>query len=150
MTLQNILTPELTFCNVNGGSKKRVIETSAQLIAGQVRQVTANQIYDALIAREQLGSTGLGDGIAIPHCRIPGCKQTIGCLVKLAKPVDFDAIDNKPVDLLFFLLVPENADGGHLESLRLLAEHFSKPEFCQKLRAANTATELYSAAVSGI
>lgn len=150
MTLQNILSPELTFCNVNGGSKKRLIETSAQLIAGQVRHVTANQIYDALIAREQLGSTGLGDGIAIPHCRITGCKQTIGCLVKLDKPVNFDAIDNKPVDLLFFLLVPENADGGHLESLRLLAEHFSNPEFCQQLRAANTAAELYSAAVSGV
>ena len=150
MTLQTILRPELTFCNVAGSSKKRLIETSAQLIAGQVPQVTANQIYDALIAREQLGSTGLGDGIAIPHCRIPGCKQTIGSLVKLDKPVNFDAIDNKPVDLLFFLLVPENANSDHLESLRLLAEHFSNPEFCQKLRAANTAAELYSAAVSDV
>ena len=150
MALQNILSPELTFCNIVGGSKKRVLETSAQLIASQVPQVTANQIYDALIAREQLGSTGLGDGIAIPHCRIPGCRQTIGSLVKLENPVNFDAIDGKPVDLLFFLLVPENANSSHLESLRLLAEHFSNPEFCQKLRAANTAAELYSAAISGV
>jgi len=106
MALQNILSPELTLCHIAGGSKKRLIEKSAQLIASQVSQVSANQIYDAIV-------------------------------------------DN-PVDLLFFLLVPENANIGHLESLRLLAEHFSNPEFCQKLRAANTAAELYSVAISSI
>lgn len=146
MNIDSILSPELTFCKVQGISKKRLIETSAELIAGKVPDVSATQIYDALIAREQLGSTGLGDGIAIPHCRIPRCQKTIGCLVSLAEPVDFDAIDNKPVDLLFFLLVPENTLAGHLDTLRMLAEHFSKPEFCQRLRAATTDAELFAAA----
>lgn len=149
MNLQTILSPELTFCNVPGGSKKRLVETAAGLIARQVSGVSANQIYGALIAREQLGSTGLGDGIAIPHCRVPRCQTTIGALVKLATPVEFDAVDNKPVDLLFFLLVPENAITGHLEVLRTLAENFSNPDFCKALRAATTDAELYTAAIAG-
>jgi PTS system nitrogen regulatory IIA component len=148
MNIQNILSSDLAFCNVQGISKKRLLETSAALIASKIPEVNAIQIYDALIAREQLGSTGLGDGIAIPHCRIPRCQKTIGCLVKLAEPVDFDAIDNKPVDLLFFLLVPENTLAGHLETLRMLAENFSNPDFCKRLRAANTDAELYAAATA--
>jgi PTS system nitrogen regulatory IIA component len=148
MNLQTILSPELTFCNVPGISKKRLLETAAELIAAVVPQVNAGQIYEALIAREQLGSTGLGDGIAIPHCRIPRCQNTIGCLIKLDKPVDFDAVDNKPVDLLFFLLVPENTLAGHLEALRTLAENFSNPVFCERLRATGTNDELYAAAIS--
>jgi len=148
MNLQSLLSQELAFCNVPGGSKKRLLETAAGLIAGRVAHISANQIYDALIAREQLGSTGLGDGIAIPHCRVPKCTKTIGALVKLATPVDFDAVDRKPVDLLFFLLVPENTIAGHLEALRTLAEHFSDPAFCQRLRAAGNDSELYAAAMA--
>lgn len=149
MNLNSILSPELTFCKVQGGSKKRLLETSASLIASKVSEVNATQVYDALSAREQLGSTGLGEGIAIPHCRVPRTQKTLGCLVKLAEPVDFDSIDNMPVDLLFFLLVPEGTLAGHLDTLRMLAEHFSKPEFCQRLRAAQTDAELYAAALQG-
>lgn len=149
MNLHTILSPELTFCNVSGGSKKRLLETAARLIAEKLPGLNANHIYDALIAREQLGSTGLGDGIAIPHCRIPRCEHTVGSLIKLDKPVDFDAVDNKPVDLLFFLLVPENTLAGHLEALRTLAENFSNPEFCRRLRAADTDADLYAAAMYG-
>ncbi len=148
MNMHSILNPELAFCNVPGGSKKRLLETSAELIAEKVDQVNANQIYEALIAREQLGSTGLGNGIAIPHCRIPRLKETIGCLIKLESPVDFDAVDKQPVDLLFFLLVPENTLAGHLEALRTLAEHFTNPVFCANLRAAQTDIELFEAATA--
>jgi PTS system nitrogen regulatory IIA component len=148
MNLTELLGPELTFCNVHGASKKRLLEKSAELIAGQVPQVSAGQIYEALIAREQLGSTGIGGGIAIPHCRIPRLANTIGCLLKLQQPVDFDAIDNQPVDLLFFLLVPENTLAGHLEALKTIAERFSNPDYCKRLRAATTDAELYSAALA--
>ncbi len=148
MNLHSLLSPELALCNVQGGSKQRLLETSAARIANQIPQANANQIYAALTAREQLGSTGLGDGIAIPHCRVPNCQQTIGCLVKLAEPVAFDAIDNKPVDLLFFLLVPENSLNAHLETLRTLAENFSNPDFCKRLRAARTDADLYTAATT--
>lgn len=146
MNLASILSPELTFSNVEGGNKLHLLEAVAALIAGKVPAVTAKRICDGLLAREQLGSTGLGDGIAIPHCRVPVGDKTIGCLVKLAAPVEFDAIDNKPVDLLFFLLVPEATQAGHLATLSMLAEHFSKPDFCKRLRAAGNGTDLYSAA----
>ncbi len=148
MDINTILTPELTFCNVQGVSKKRLIETSADLISAQVKSVDANQIYSALIAREQLGSTGLGNGIAIPHCRVPKCKSTIGCLIKLEKGIDFDAIDGKPVDLLFYLLVPENTIEGHLEVLRALAELFNSNSYCTSLRGCITNADLYVAATT--
>lgn len=149
MEIESILAPELTFCNVEGVSKKRLLETSAALISSNVEGLGANQIYDALIAREQLGSTGLGNGIAIPHCRVSKCSRTIGALVKLERGIDFDAIDGKPVDLLFFLLVPENTIEGHLQVLRMLAERFSDPDYCTRLRAAGNDEELYRAATSG-
>lgn len=147
MKLAELLTPQLTFCNVHGASKKRLLEKSAELISGVIEQVNAGQIFEALIAREQLGSTGIGNGIAIPHCRIPRLQNTVGCLIKLQQPVDFDAIDNQPVDLLFFLLVPENTLKGHLEALKLIAENFSNADYCQRLRAATSDAELYAAAL---
>ena len=150
MEMEKILTPELTFCNVQGVSKKRLLETSAELIAKQVPSVDANQIYNALIAREQLGSTGLGNGIAIPHCRVPKCESTIGCLIKLEAGIEFDAIDDKPVDLLFYLLVPENTIEGHLEVLRNLAERFNNSEYCANLRACTSNGELFNAATADL
>lgn len=146
MLLETIISPDLTFCNVEGVSKKRLLETSSELIASKV-DVDADEVYDALIAREQLGSTGLGNGIAIPHCRVPKCKKTVGCLIKLSSAIDFDAIDQKPVDLLFFLLVPENTIEGHLEVLRTLAELFKNPVYCEGLRKSQTDSELYTAAM---
>ncbi len=148
MNLSSILSSELTFCNVQESSKTRLLETVSALIAGKVPNLTAARICEGLLAREQLGSTGLGDGIAIPHCRVPLADKTIGCLVKLAAPVSFDAIDNKPVDLLFFLLVPEGPQAGHLATLSMLAEHFSKPDFCKRLRAAGSGADLFAAATT--
>jgi len=148
MELRTILSPELTFCNVQGVSKKRLLETSANLIAQKVDTVDANQVYSALIAREQLGSTGLGNGIAIPHCRVPKCQNTVGCLIKLENGIDFDAIDGRPVDLLFYLLVPENTIEGHLDVLRNLAERFNNPDYCARLRGCTSNAELYEAATA--
>ena len=148
MELKTILSPDLTFCNIQGVSKKRLLETSAELIAEKVTSVDADQIYNALIAREQLGSTGLGNGIAIPHCRVPKCENTIGCLIKLEKPIDFDAIDGKPVDLLFYLLVPENTIEGHLDVLRNLAERFNNNDYCANLRGCSGNAYLYAAATA--
>jgi PTS system nitrogen regulatory IIA component len=146
MQLESIISPDLTFCNIEGVSKKRLLETSAELIASKV-DINPDEVYEALITREQLGSTGLGNGIAIPHCRVPKCEKTIGCLVKLTSPIDFDSIDQKPVDLLFFLLVPENTIKGHLEVLRTLAELFKNPSYCDNLRKSQNDAELYAAAM---
>ncbi len=147
MQLDSILTPERTLYGAPGSSKKRALENIAHFICEDVRSLNPGQLFDRLIAREKLGSTGLGEGIAIPHCRIKNCSTITGSLVRMREPVDFDAIDGHPVDLLFILLVPEQAHHEHLEVLAKLAELFNAPEFCQRLRGAHDADSLYQAAI---
>jgi PTS system nitrogen regulatory IIA component len=148
MQLNTILSPGRTLSDAPGSSKKRILENIAKFICEDAPALNSGQVFDSLIARERLGSTGLGHGIAIPHCRIKGCNQIIGSLVKLAEPVDFDAIDNEPVDLVFVLLVPEQAHDEHLKVLATLAERFSNPDFCQRLRSANNRETLFDAATA--
>jgi PTS system nitrogen regulatory IIA component len=105
-------------------------------------------VFAQLIAREKLGSTGLGQGIAIPHCRMDACPEPIGTLVTLEKAIDFDAPDDKPVDLLFALLVPGEAHQQHLDILANVARLFSQGNFCQQLRAAKDNEELFTVATS--
>lgn len=143
LSIQSILTPELTLCGVPGTSKKRVLELVAHRVAEQNPELDENQIFNNLIARERLGSTGIGQGIAIPHCRLENCKQVIGVLVTLAEGISFDAIDNQPVDLLFALIVPQEATSEHLELLSQLAERFNDRTFCDKLRQCGNAQMLY-------
>lgn len=143
ITIEAILSPELTQCGLPGSSKKKVLEHVAKLISAQFSQLEENTIFDNLIARERLGSTGIGQGIAIPHSRLEDCRHVIGCLFTLEKTIPFDAIDNEPVDLLFVLLVPEEATSEHLELLSQIAEKFNNPALCTRLRNSNTPDELY-------
>lgn len=117
-------------------SKKRALETLSELLA-QDGQVSPNEVFDTLLARERLGSTGLGHGVAIPHGRLSGVKQTQAAFIKLKGGIDFDAPDHKPVDLLFALLVPEECTSEHLETLSRLAELFSDPATIQQLRGSH-------------
>ncbi|MDP1931493.1 MAG: PTS IIA-like nitrogen regulatory protein PtsN [Gammaproteobacteria bacterium] len=148
MQLETILTPERCFCNLPGVSKKRFLTTVSELIAEATNCLSADQIYTALLAREQLGSTGIGNGIAIPHCRVADCKSITGTLVKLEEGIDFDAIDSRAVDLLFVLIVPAEEMDEHLKVLGGLAALFHQDEFCNKLRQAQSAQELYDIATS--
>ena len=136
--LENILPPGRSLVNVPGGSKKRVLEQIAQLIARDLPDLDAQQIFESLIAREKLGSTGFGNGIAIPHCRLPGCSQPLSAVLRLDAPVDFDAIDGAPVDLLFVLLVPEAATDEHLELLRQIASMLDRADVRERLRQADS------------
>lgn len=148
MHLEEILTPELCCCDMEGVSKKRVLKTIAEHIESSVSGLESGQIFDALMARERLGSTGLGNGIAIPHCRVPSCSKIIGCLVTLSQPVDFDAVDAKPVDLLFVLVVPEEHDDEHVKTLGQIAAMFSDENFCFILRNTHDSEDLYNVAVT--
>ena len=136
--LENILPPGRSLVNVPGGSKKRVLEQIAQLIARDLPDLDAQQIFESLIAREKLGSTGFGNGIAIPHCRLPGCSQPLSAVLRLDAPVDFDAIDGAQVDLLFVLLVPEAATDEHLELLRQIASMLDRADVRERLRQADS------------
>ncbi|MEH6624855.1 MAG: PTS IIA-like nitrogen regulatory protein PtsN [Motiliproteus sp.] len=150
MSLHGTLIRERTFHDVPGSSKKRIIENASQLIADTAESLDAEEIFAGLIGRERLGSTGLGEGVAIPHCRLDSCQETTGALVKLPEPIDFDAIDGNPVDLLFVLIVPTEATEAHLQTLAALAELFSQAEFREALRRSDDADSLYQAALSFI
>lgn len=143
LTINSILAPELTLCRVNGSSKKRILEFISGQVAEQYPELDEGLIFNNLLSRERLGSTGIGQGIAIPHCRLEGCTRVVGALVTLDEGVDFDAIDNQPVDLLFTLIVPKEATGEHLELLSQLAEQFNDRSFCDALRACTDADQLY-------
>ncbi len=141
--LETILTPGRSLVNVPGGSKKRVLEQIANLIGRDLPELDSQDIFESLVAREKLGSTGFGNGIASPHCRLPGCTQPISALLRLDAAVDFDAIDGAPVDLLFVLLVPEAATDAHLELLRQIASMLDQAEVRERLRKADSGEQLY-------
>ncbi|MBJ9976167.1 PTS IIA-like nitrogen regulatory protein PtsN [Pseudomonas sp. S75] len=141
--LESILTPGRSLVNVPGGSKKRVLETVATLIAAQVPELKMQDVFEKLLARERLGSTGFGNGIAIPHCRLEGCTQPVSALLHLSSPIDYDAIDGAPVDLLFVLLVPEAATDGHLKLLSQIAGMLDRKDVRDRLRAADSNEALY-------
>lgn len=146
MQLIKFLSPECTFAGVDGGSKKRLFETISRRVSGLYPEIDSETTYDALLARERLGSTGLGEGIALPHCRLENCHQIIGMLMQLEEPIDFDAIDGQPVDLVFVLLVPQEAVDEHLQALKSIAELCGQPQYRQSLRGADNNQELFAAA----
>ncbi|MBO6226172.1 MAG: PTS IIA-like nitrogen regulatory protein PtsN [Shewanella sp.] len=141
--LEHILTPARSQVNVPGGSKNRVLEYIAHLIATDQPQIDEDTLFESLVAREKLGSTGFGDGIAIPHCRLIGCTAPISAVLHLETAIDFDAIDGEPVDLLFVLLVPEEATDEHLELLRQIAGIFEQDDVRERLRNAPDSNALY-------
>jgi PTS system nitrogen regulatory IIA component len=148
MQLSKILSPERTLCDMPGVSKKRFMTSVSEHIAQSTQRLSADAIYTALIAREQLGSTGIGHGIAIPHCRVAECDSIIGTLVKLDEGIDFDAIDSQQVDLLFVLIVPTEETDEHLRVLSGLARLFHQDTFCHALRSATSDLQLYQTAIS--
>lgn len=141
--LENILTPGRSLVNVPGTSKKNVIEQIANLISREVTELDKQDVFEALLAREKLGSTGFGNGIAIPHCRLKGCTSPVSALLHLNHAIDFDAIDGAPVDLLFVLLVPEAATDAHLELLRQIASMLDRKDVRDNLRKAPDSAALY-------
>lgn len=148
--LEQILSPARSLVNVSGGSKKKVLELIAQLFADDQPQLDQQLLFESLIAREKLGSTGFGNGIAIPHCRLAGCEQPIGAILHLDSPVDFDAIDGAPVDLLFVLLVPATATEDHLALLRQTAALFDQSQAREELRSAADSQALYQAVLDSL
>lgn len=148
ITIESILSSRLTHAGLTGSSKKKVLEQVAKTIAAECDDLEENEIFDNLIARERLGSTGIGQGIAIPHSRTDSCQRVIGCLFTLQEKVEFDAIDNEPVDILFVLLVPKEASSEHLELLSQIAEKFNNADFCRQLRAIDSNQALYDAMVT--
>lgn len=147
MRIESFLSSDRARWGVDATSKKRILQTTADFIASRVAGVDGGALFRALIDRERLGSTGIGEGVAIPHCRMDSCQSIIGTLVHLGAPIDFQAIDGKPVDLLFVLLVPAKASDEHLKALAHLASLFNREAYRSALRGAGSDAELYRVAV---
>jgi PTS system nitrogen regulatory IIA component len=124
------------------GSKKRLLEVLGELLAADDPTLRPEIVFERLLERERLGSTGLGHGIALPHARMKEVGEAIGAFVQLQSGVDFDAIDEKPVDLAFALLVPESATEIHLQLLSRLATMFSDPGLRDRLRQVRSAEDV--------
>jgi len=148
MKITDVLTPDMTLCNLPGASKKRVLENLSAFITQQLGGDTeqTDQLFHSLVARERLGSTGIGEGVAIPHCRASGFRRIHGCLTKPDKPLDFDAQDDKPVDLIFALVVPEEKNDEHLATLARIAALMQDDDSRQSLRQCSNNEELYATA----
>jgi PTS system nitrogen regulatory IIA component len=142
----NLISPLLPVSNVlldvDVSSKKRVFEQVGLLFENN-HQIARSLVFDSLFAREKLGSTGLGQGIAIPHGRIKGLKEAIGAFVRMKQPIPFDAPDSQNVSLVFVLLVPDRASDLHLQILSELAQMFSDKSLRERFLGAQTAAELH-------
>ncbi|HJL60780.1 MAG TPA: PTS sugar transporter subunit IIA [Pseudomonadales bacterium] len=150
MTIESILSPERTHCGISASSKKRALEEITVKLAGTTPGVEAEELFDKLINREKMGTTAIGNGIAIPHCRLEGCEEITGGLFTLEHPVDFEAFDDRPVSVLFVLLVPAEEVDEHLQVLAMLAKRFESASYRESLISANHDGELYQVAIADL
>jgi len=141
MTISALLSPQRIFLDTEISSKKKLLELIANIVADQTR-LSESSIYNNLLNRERLGSTGLGRGFAVPHARLENLDKTIGCLFRLTEPVNFEAPDNQPVDLVFTIVIPQEATEEHLLILSSLARIFSQTDVCDAIRGATSRDEI--------
>ena len=143
MKIVDLLSPERIKTDADVASKKRALEQLSEMLSEAADGLPAPLIFNKLIGRERLGSTGLGHGVGLPHARIEGSDQALVALLRLSRGIDFDAFDKQPVDLLFALVVPEHFTDEHLQILADLAELFSDKALCERLRRAADPAEVY-------
>lgn len=148
MDINTILKPETTFCSVDASSKKRAIEFAATAIFEALPELDVGHIYRGLLERERLGSTAIGEGVAIPHCRLPECDSIIGSLFVFNQDIDFAAPDGQAVRIMFVLLVPDAETTEHLKTLGMLAERFQDEDYRDSLLNADSKQALFEAAIS--
>jgi PTS system nitrogen regulatory IIA component len=144
MKIPDLLSPKDVMIDVRGSNKQLLLQEFAAAAADSLG-LHVDQVAPYLLKREELGSTGIGKGVAIPHARLPDLKRPYGLLAKLKAPVEFDSIDGQAVDIVFVLLLPAAADSGQLGPLALVARTLRPAENLARLRAAKTAAELYAA-----
>ena len=142
MQLSEVLSLDCTKSAVQCSSKKRALEIISEIAALHTGQ-NATELFECMLSREKMGSTGIGNGIAIPHARMSDSEKAVAVLLQCEEPIEFDAIDNRPVDLLFALLVPEEQCKEHLKTLSSMAERLSDKQVLKLLRNAQSDEELY-------
>jgi len=144
MTLQDILTLDCTECAVPVSSKKRIFETLCQLAANEIGERDNGTLLESLLNREKMGSTGIGNGIAIPHGKLANTNKAVAVLLTTEQAIDFDAIDNKPVDIFICLFVPQDSTQAHLETLQSIAKLFSERKTVKQVRKCTNKKALFN------
>ncbi len=148
MDLSTLLHPDCTRRAVEVTSKKKALELLGQLAAPRLANTSAFDVFESLLSRERLGSTGIGFGIAIPHGRVADGSKPVAILITLAAAIDFDSIDNQPVDIIFALLVPESHHEHHLHTLQAVAQRLNDKQCTRAMRDAHNDMELYQAFIT--
>jgi PTS system nitrogen regulatory IIA component len=143
MNFAKLIKPEAVKVVTSASSKKRLLHSIADL-ANSAYGLDIAIVSDALLAREALGPTGVGHGVALPHARVEGLENVVGVFVLLDKPIDFSSVDREPVDIAFALFAPENAGVEHLKALALVSRTLREPSICAKLRANPDPTKLFA------
>jgi PTS system nitrogen regulatory IIA component len=143
MNISDLLAPEAVISSLKVQNKKQLLQELAARAALQTR-LPEKRIFETLIERERLGTTGVGAGIAIPHGRMAGVSHITGVFARLESGLDYDAVDRQPVDLVFMLLAPENAGADHLKALARVTRLLRSQAACEKLRAARTPEAIYA------
>jgi PTS system nitrogen regulatory IIA component len=143
MPLENLIVPEAILPSLRVNGKKQALQELSEK-AAEVYGLPAREIFDAWMQREKLNSTGLGDGIAIPHGKLVNATRIFGIFARLERPIDFESLDGQPVDLLFALIAPESAGADHLKALAIIARLLRNPATVAKIRATREAPALYS------
>ncbi len=146
MEIIELLAPEAAVCVAPELSKKRVLELISTLASERCPSLPKHELFESLLAREKVGSTGIGKGIALPHGRLTRITQPIAVLIKCDCPIDFDAIDQQPVDLLFALFVPEAEHQQYLSVLAQVASKLSQKDICRAMRKTSDNQQLYQLA----
>ena len=143
MLLSRLITPEAVVPSLKVNTKKLALQELSER-AGAISGLPPREIFDALLQRERLGSTGIGEGIAIPHGKLAKAREIFGIFARLARPIDFEAVDGIPVDLICLLIAPESAGADHLKALACIARMLRDPKITAKLRAARDVTGLHA------
>ena len=143
MNISDVLAPDAVIAALRVNGKKQLLQELAARAAQQTG-IPERKIFESLTERERLGSTGVGQGIAIPHSRLADVKTIIGVFARLENPIDYDAVDKQPVDLVFMLLAPEGAGADHLKALARVSRLLRNQQACEKLRAATKPEALYA------
>ena len=143
MEIVDLISSEGVIAKLRASSKKQALQELAKR-AAEVTDQPERAIFEVLIERERLGTTGVGNGIAIPHGKLSGLSRLHGLFARLEKPIDFDAIDEQPVDLICLLLAPETAGADHLKALARVSRLLRDPSVCEKLRGSDNADAIYA------
>lgn len=149
MLLEDIIKPDGVLCNATARSKKHCLEILAELLVRSNPEIASQKIFGCLNERERLGCTGLDKGAAFPHCRVDGLEATQAALIKLSEPVDFDAADGEPVDLVFGMMVPTEVDASHHADIKMVTRVLADEGLRSRLRGTQSSSDLYAALLDG-